>query len=122
MRKHAFFFMVFVIAQTSCVSLLQPAEFSGFQKFVSNTLPVSFAWSYESVEPVRVPPRANHEVMVLLQTDGVFVALDIETGAVRWEYDMGGKIGHAPYPPSLPAASRAPSRSGLHSQPGFSRS
>lgn len=93
MRIHAFIFIVFVIAQTSCASLSQSAEFSGFQKFVSNTLPVSFAWSYESVEPVRVPPRANHEVMVLLQTDGVFVALDIETGTVRWEYDTGRKIG-----------------------------
>jgi outer membrane protein assembly factor BamB len=87
MRKYALTFMFFVITQTSCGSLLQPAEFLGFQEVVSNTLPVSLAWSYESPEPIRVPPRANHEVMVLLQTDGVFVALDLETGVVRWEYD-----------------------------------
>ncbi|HSL87310.1 MAG TPA: PQQ-binding-like beta-propeller repeat protein [Bacteroidales bacterium] len=79
--------LVLMIIQVSCIGFQQQTEFSGFHEVTSHTLPANLIWSYESAEPLRVPPRANHEMIILLQTDGVFVALDLETGAALWEYD-----------------------------------
>lgn len=87
MLKLGVIWLMLIITQVSCVGFQQPAEFSGFHEVISNTLPVNLVWSYESAVPIRVPPKANHEVMVMLQTDGVFVALDMKTGDVQWEYD-----------------------------------
>ena len=64
-----------------------------FHTMVTNTLPVELAWSYNTREIIKVPPQVNSKVIVLLRGDRVLTALDIQTGDVRWEYNLGANIG-----------------------------
>ncbi len=66
---------------------------SGKHNPVNNSLPLNLLWTYHSKNLIRVPPKGNNSLIVILRNDGVFIALDNETGNLRWEYDTQHSIG-----------------------------
>ena len=66
---------------------------SGKHNPVDNSLPLNLLWTYHSKNLIRVPPKGNSSLIVILRNDGVFIALDNETGNLRWEYDTQHSTG-----------------------------
>ena len=48
---------------------------------------LSLTWSFETGGPIHQPPLRLGEVLVAVGAGKPLVALDIETGALRWKYD-----------------------------------
>lgn len=82
-----------LLLQLSCQRYQGKQEYPGFYQEVSSDLPIRLTWTYESAEPIRVPPRSNQDTLVILESNGVFRGLDLETGKAQWEYDTGMEIG-----------------------------
>lgn len=89
----AIFFVLMVIGQMSCGNYINRNPLVRFHTEVSNSLPIKAIWTYNSNTPIKVPPQANNEIVVVLQTNGVLVALDNKTGEKRWAYDTGTNVG-----------------------------
>ncbi|MEN8113764.1 MAG: PQQ-binding-like beta-propeller repeat protein [Actinomycetota bacterium] len=51
-------------------------------------------WEHETGGPIGAPPTAVGDVVVVAPEGGPIVAMDVETGAVRWTFDPPERIWH----------------------------
>ena len=71
-------------------SLALSAGCAGYDELVEQRLDgesLALAWTYDTTGPINRPPVRVGDVLVAVGTGRPLVALDVETGALRWKYD-----------------------------------
>ncbi len=53
---------------------------------------LNLAWTYDNGGPINHPPLRIDDVVIAIAEKGALVALDAETGIVRWQYDPPERI------------------------------
>lgn len=90
--------VVIIIAalQNSFVQNILLRIFPIRHEFAANTLSSSMnlAWIYSSDHEIVAPPKANEELVILLDKRGYLTAFDNSSGNFIWEYPVSLKIGN----------------------------
>lgn len=53
---------------------------------------LSLAWTYESGDAINHPPLRIGDLLIVVPREGPLLALDAESGVLRWQYDPGRKV------------------------------
>ena len=53
---------------------------------------MNLSWTYESGDAINHPPLRVGDSLIVVPKDGPLLALDAETGNLRWQYDPGKRI------------------------------
>ncbi len=84
-----------MLLQSSLLQRARQALHPSWHTLKENTLSstTDLAWSFYSDTEIIVPPKGNDELVVILDANGRFVAVNNISGEVIWEYTVSSGIG-----------------------------
>lgn len=88
--------LIIAVLQNSLVQNILLRTFPIRHELAANTLSpsIKLAWTYSSDHEIVVPPKANEELVIILDRRGYLTAFDNSSGNFIWEYPVGLKIGN----------------------------